>query len=73
MACQILCVIYDYMNNQQTKYLKTPDFLGEHFNFFLKQNENVETFPVVSSKLKRIQKLNKSSKGCSVCWSLPAV
>lgn len=26
MACQIPRVIYDYMNNQQTKYLKTPDF-----------------------------------------------
>lgn len=25
MACQILCLIYAYMNNQQTKYLKTPD------------------------------------------------
>lgn len=73
MACQILCVIYDYMNNQQTKYLKTPDFPGADFNFFLKQNENVEIFPVISSILKIIQKLNKSSKGCRVCWNLPAV
>jgi len=53
--------------------VKTPDFPGEDFNFFLKQNENVETFAVISSKLRIIQKLNKSSKGCSVWWNLPAV
>lgn len=47
------------MNNQQTKYLKTPDFPGEDFNFFLKQNENVETFPVIPSKLKIIKKFNE--------------
>lgn len=58
MACQIHCVIYDYMNNQQTKYLKTPDFPGEDFNFFLKPNENVGKFPAISSKLKIIKKIN---------------
>lgn len=42
MACQILCVIYDYMNNQQTKYLKTPDFPGEDFYFFLNQMKMCE-------------------------------
>lgn len=41
MACQIVCVIYDYTNNQQKEYLKTPDFPGQDLNFFIKLNENV--------------------------------
>lgn len=69
MACQILCVIYDCMNNQRTEYLIAPDFLGEDLNFLIKPNENVQKFPAISSKLKNIQKLSLSSKGFSVSYS----
>lgn len=58
------------INKQNT--WKHLTFQVEDFNFFLKQNDNVETFPVISLKLKKNPKKKKKRAAMSagVCQQL---